>query len=348
MIKEPWLAVLLSFLLPGMGQFYLKKRWKALCISFLTICSFFWGIWSILSIHGDTKQGWILVAFSVCAYIGNLVDAWFTAKHCNRSHVTVKRENGKDIYLSIILTDILPGLGHMYLRQFKNGIFFLVAYFTMQFVETKWTMNVLLESILLSIALFNIFKKTVKVTNPRKIIRILIYVIIVEGFCMSSIIELALNKYICVKGYKGDSNLPTLKEGDVTAENIQERTNLKLGSFIVFSYKDLFEEQPRHLIKRLIGFEGEEVYLDSGAVFVNHHKLTGYPFSNLHYSSDSTCLYATKQYPYVVPPNCVFVLGDNSSHSLDSRSLGGINKQNIVSVVYKVIWPFDRIKTLEP
>lgn len=347
-IREPWLAVILSLLWPGIGQFYVGKLWKAIIVSIITIGSFCWGIWSIFSRYGNAKQGWIVFTLSICLYFWNIIDAWRSAKKTNEFDINIERKKKKDPYLAILLTSIIPGLGHIYLKQFRIGIPFLIVSVVLQFIEIEKMVSILIGVLLLSVALFHIFKYLTNHQSVSNTIRILIFVIIFEGFCISSVTEIVTTQWIRVKVLSGNSDLPTLMGGDVVVEDMQRENNMKIGSFIVFSYKGIFQKQNKYLIKRLIGFEGEEICIDSGMVYVNHKKLTGYPFSNLYYSTDSTCLYATKQYPYYVPSDCVFVLGDNSSESFDSRSIGGINKKNIISIAYKIIWPYDRIKTLEP
>ncbi len=77
---------------------------------------------------------------------------------------------------------------------------------------------------------------------------------------------------------------------------------------------------------------------------MNGKKLAKQPFSELSYLADSSALFGAKGKAYRVPSGYVYVLGDNSYNSLDSRYYGAIEETRIGGVIYKTIFPFARMR----
>ena len=93
---------------------------------------------------------------------------------------------------------------------------------------------------------------------------------------------------------------------------------------IAFYYND------NVLIKRVIAFENDIVNIDDeGNVYVNNIKLDEDYVENLSYGNCDI------EFPYQVPENSLFVLGDNREISIDSRnrSLGVINLDRIIGKI---------------
>ena len=105
----------------------------------------------------------------------------------------------------------------------------------------------------------------------------------------------------------GSSMEPNLHEGELLITS--SFFKFKKGDMIAFYYNDSV------LIKRVIATEGEVVNIeDDGTVFVNSVKLEENYVKELAYGNcDIT-------FPYQVPKNSVFILGDNREVSIDSRS----------------------------
>lgn len=97
--------------------------------------------------------------------------------------------------------------------------------------------------------------------------------------------------------------------------------------------------EPRHYVKRVIGLPGDTIDIDdaTGDVYVNGEKIDqSYLDEGVHtYRGRET------QFPYTVPEDCVFVMGDNREDSLDSRyqSLGAVPYEAILGKAAFRFWP---------
>ncbi|MGA9351634.1 MAG: signal peptidase I [Anaerolineae bacterium] len=89
------------------------------------------------------------------------------------------------------------------------------------------------------------------------------------------------------------------------------------------------------LIKRVVALPGETVEVRGGHVFID-----GQPIEEPWVTNFGGPSYP----PTVVPPDHVFILGDNRSNSRDSRAIGPVPMDTIKGRVWLVYWPLDQIK----
>ncbi len=92
------------------------------------------------------------------------------------------------------------------------------------------------------------------------------------------------------------------------------------------------------LIKRVIGLPGEKMEIKGGRVYINEQ-----PQEEPYLSSQSQ----RDMRAIVVPPEHVFVLGDNRNFSNDSRSFGPVPLDNILGRAWFSYWPLDQIGFVE-
>jgi signal peptidase I len=84
-------------------------------------------------------------------------------------------------------------------------------------------------------------------------------------------------------------------------------------------------------IKRVVALPGERVEAHGGRVFVDGRELVE------PYLPDGT---ATSDFTeVVVPPDTVFVLGDNRGNSADSRIFGAVPESTVVGRAFARVWP---------
>ena len=138
----------------------------------------------------------------------------------------------------------------------------------------------------------------------------------------------------------GTSMDPTLENGDIMILNkIGYRiTKIKRFDIVVIKYTE--QGKKDLLIKRIIGLPGDEIkyvnntlYVNGKIVEENFDKSYTYDFSLNELGSNK------------VPKDSYFVLGDNREVSKDSRSIGFIDKKDIVGKSSLTLFPFNRCGT---
>lgn len=108
------------------------------------------------------------------------------------------------------------------------------------------------------------------------------------------------------------------------------------GEIIIFNPPDRTSE---NYIKRIIGLPGDQVAIKDGNIYINNEKIIE-PYLN---SIDKTLVSQKEGYTTVLKDDEYFVMGDNRSHSRDSREIGSIPKQNIVSRVWFRLLPLNHM-----
>ncbi|OGX38629.1 MAG: signal peptidase I [Omnitrophica WOR_2 bacterium RIFCSPLOWO2_12_FULL_50_9] len=114
------------------------------------------------------------------------------------------------------------------------------------------------------------------------------------------------------------------------------------GDIIVFVYP---EDPKRDFIKRLIAFGGESVEIREGDIYINGRRIDEPEVKKNYYYNRGN--YGMEGQIVKVPEGYVYVLGDNSASSHDSRFWGFVPQENIIGRAEFIYWPFDRLRFLE-
>ena len=132
---------------------------------------------------------------------------------------------------------------------------------------------------------------------------------------------------------EGTSMEPTLSNGDIVL--LTKTTRFDRGDLCGFTWNN------KLLIKRVIGLPGDWIEIDTdGTVYRN-----GKPLEEP-YVKQKALGECDLEFPFQVPLEQYFVVGDMRESSIDSRNtlIGCIPKDQIVGKVFFRVWPFDSIR----
>ncbi len=139
--------------------------------------------------------------------------------------------------------------------------------------------------------------------------------------------------FLSVIRIQGSSMSPTLQSGDIVVA--LKSGTVQKGDLAAFYFND------RLLVKRAIANAGDEIsILPNGTVSLNGAAL------NESYVAAPALGDCDIAFPYTVPPERLFVMGDERLLSLDSRhsAIGCVAPEQLVGRVFLRIWPLDQIK----
>ena len=132
---------------------------------------------------------------------------------------------------------------------------------------------------------------------------------------------------------EGTSMEPTLKNGDIVL--LTKTTAFDRGDICGFAWNN------KILIKRVIGIPGDWIEIDTdGTVYRNGEKLEE------PYAEQIAFGECDLEFPFQVPQEQYFVLGDMRESSIDSRNtlVGCVENKQIIGKIFFRIWPFKRIR----
>lgn len=133
----------------------------------------------------------------------------------------------------------------------------------------------------------------------------------------------------------GDSMMPTLQNNDIIV--LAKTDRFKTGDICSFTWNN------RTLVKRVIGTPGDWIDIDKeGTIYLNAKAL------DEPYVTDKSLGECDIEFPYQVPEDCLFLVGDHRKTSIDSRSsvIGSVSYEQIVGKVLFRVWPISKIGTV--
>ena len=134
----------------------------------------------------------------------------------------------------------------------------------------------------------------------------------------------------------GTSMEPNLEDGDIVL--LVKKKNLQTGDLCAFYYSN------KILVKRVIAAPGDYIWIESdGTVFLNGEAL------DEPYISAKALGECDVEFPYQVPENSYFVMGDKRETSIDSRSsvIGCVPEDQIIGKIFCKFWPLSEFKFVD-
>jgi signal peptidase I len=185
---------------------------------------------------------------------------------------------------------------------------------------------------------------------------VLEWVVIVLG---AVVVALIIRTFVAQAFYiPSESMEPTLERHDrvVVDKLLYDFGDVSRGDVIVFS-KPAGQDADgvADLIKRVVGLPGDSIVITDGAVYINGKLLrepylmpgtfTGQGSGTPIPGESGAPPRCGAEDPCVVPPDNVFVMGDNRSNSKDSRwtDLGYVSSDQLVGRAFVRVWPLDRL-----
>ncbi len=133
----------------------------------------------------------------------------------------------------------------------------------------------------------------------------------------------------------GTSMTPTMENDELVICN--KTGKFESGDIVAFHFNN------KILLKRVIGTSGDWIDIkEDGTVYVNGEELYE------PYVDEKAYGECDLEFPYQVPDNRIFVMGDHRSTSVDSRSttVGCIADEYVIGKVMLRLWPWEKIGTI--
>ena len=168
--------------------------------------------------------------------------------------------------------------------------------------------------------------------NSRRIFRQTVFSLLV----VAAAAVLAAMLFFPIFRVTGSSMEPTLNAKEIVV--CLKSSRFQSGDLVAFYYNN------KVLLKRVIGTAGDTIEIDdSGNVFVNGSQL------DEPYITKKSLGQCDIDFPYQVPDNRIFVMGDNRETSVDSRTtaVGCIADEYVIGKVFLRVWPLERLGSLD-
>jgi len=168
----------------------------------------------------------------------------------------------------------------------------------------------------------------------------------IEALFTALVLALLIKRYV-VDCYQipSPSMEDTLKEGDriFVAKFLYHFADIKVGDVVVFrTPPKIYRPEKPYYIKRIVGLPGDRIEIRGGRIYRNGQLVDHPEFFRRNRYTDRLSD-GSRFEGLTVPEGQIYVFGDNSGNSLDSRYWGGVPLENVMGKAFFRYWPPTRI-----
>ncbi|BDA74082.1 hypothetical protein CAL7716_082480 [Calothrix sp. PCC 7716] len=358
--KEPWLAVNLSKIFPGLGQIYSGNKIRGYLIILICIATQIIASYIIISPTGNVLIGVGFFLISFIIGIWNLFDAYNCVKKKNNQDFEYSRQQNKDPWKAMFLSQLFLGIGHFYIGKWLFGIFAVILIIISSLAPGL--LSAVTSSIVIAwIAYLAYVFAPVKRENSKNLAFVVAIFILISTMFSAALPYINREYFIEARWIPSGAMEPTLHgtpnlwEADriLVDKSIYRFQAPQRGDIIVFKpteelQKENFQDA---FIKRIVGLPGEKIELKDGKVYINNQQLPEdkylakgqLTFVDVCASSPQPAYLANK---VTIPDNSYLALGDNRTQSYDGRCWGVVPREFIIGKAFKRWFPLNRISGL--
>ena len=340
---DPWLAVNYSLVFPGLGQLYSAFWLKGLSLVAIAFALLGYAVWSIFGANGQTMLGFWAIGLFLVLYSFSILDAYRGTQPGYATRISIP-QGKSDPWYAVFLSQLLPGLGHLYLQQALTGGLFLMTGLITAWLANSFPQLVPIPPLIWALSCYHVYVKfPYRARRQSGAIALLVLSLLIVRLAVGTTpgwVRQAVEQAIV----PSNSMAPTLQVGDRLFISRNQSYRPQMGDIVVFTPPDAalaeLNQPPQDLlyVKRIVGLPGQRIAVTQGLIYVDDRTLAE------SYVQDAP---AYDWGPEVIPDRSYFVLGDNRNDSHDSHIWGYVPEDNLLGLAYKIYWPPDRVQPLE-
>lgn len=366
--REPWVAVIYSLLIPGLGQWYAGAVRNAVLYFVLVTALYGAGVYFMFSPHGSTTAALACMILGFGFFLGGMYDAFDKSAAINGEQGEAQRKLHKDPWLAVFLSLLIPGVGQIFNRRIVSGIVFLGLWLGAGKLEAAirsslltWYLLAVFTALVAFGACLHAWHSAPGLRPAQSPIRTLAFVVVALALLRGPTAAFVIKSHLAVAFQCRTGGMqPTVQPDDRLFAVPGHGRTPQRGDLVLFLPPESAFPEPRSgpvapFFKRVIAVPGDTVTMQGPDIFVNG-------FSVTRDNGASPDLDALKRLNRNKAPGRgqdqgfvlaaldaghVFVVGDNLANSFDSRNFGPVPVENLRAYPYKVYWPPERAGAVE-